>query len=196
MRPRFLTVSSREMKRGSSNMTPRVRSNPSSGYRGDQQVQSSSKAERSARKVMATTLWDSDGVILTDFLEGERTVTASSYKAVLRKLKTALARKWRGKLLLGVFFHNDNAVAHSSRTVRNVLREFRWEVISHPRYSPGVAPSDFFLFPKLKEHLKGTLFESMDDAKCAVSTWCNTQPSGFYKEGPRRWRRSAEVATG
>ncbi|KFD50361.1 hypothetical protein M513_08743 [Trichuris suis] len=108
---------------------------------------------------MATIFWDSDGVILTDFLEGERTVTASSYKAVLRKLKTAMARERPGKLHLGVLFHHDNALAHSSRTVRTVLREFRWEVIPHPPYSPDVAPSDFFLFSKLKEHLKGTLFE-------------------------------------
>ncbi|KFD53334.1 hypothetical protein M514_05815 [Trichuris suis] len=128
------------------------------------------KAERSAGKVMATIFWNSDGVILTDFLERERTVTASSYKAVLRKLKIALARKRRGKLHFGVLFHHDNAPAHSSRTVRTVLREFRWEVIPHPPYSPDLAPSDFFLFPKLKEHLKGTLFESMDDAKRAVST--------------------------
>ncbi|KFD65385.1 hypothetical protein M514_22425, partial [Trichuris suis] len=39
----FSDLSSREMKRGSTNMTPRVESNPSSGYRGGQQVQSSSK---------------------------------------------------------------------------------------------------------------------------------------------------------
>ncbi|KFD52867.1 hypothetical protein M514_06177 [Trichuris suis] len=144
------------------------------------------KAERSARKAMATIFWDSDGVILTDFLEGERTVTASSYKAVLRKLKTALARRRRGKLHLGVLFHQDNAPAHSSRTVRTVLREFRWEFIPHPPYSPDVAPSDFFLFRKLKKHLKGTLFESMDDAKRAVSAWCNAQPPRFYKERLRR----------
>ncbi|KFD66117.1 hypothetical protein M514_21631 [Trichuris suis] len=80
------------------------------------------KAERSARKVMATIFWVSDGVILTDFLEGERRVMASSYKAVLRKLKSALARKRRGKLHLGVLFNHDNAPAHWSRTVRTVLR--------------------------------------------------------------------------
>ncbi|KFD48364.1 hypothetical protein M513_10776 [Trichuris suis] len=145
---------------------------------------------------MATIFWDSDGVILTDFLEGERTVTASSYKAVLRKLKTAMARKRRGRLHLGILFHHDNAPAHSSRIVRNVLREFRWEVIPHPPYSPDVAPSDFFLFPKLKEHLKGTLFESVDDAKRAVSTWCNTQLPGFYKEGLRRWRHRLQKCVG
>ncbi|KFD62287.1 hypothetical protein M514_10776 [Trichuris suis] len=145
---------------------------------------------------MATIFWDSDGVILTDFLEGERTVTASSYKAVLRKLKTAMARKRRGRLHLGILFHHDNAPAHSSRIVRNVLREFRWEVIPHPPYSPDVRLLDFFLFPKLKEHLKGTLFESVDDAKRAVSTWCNTQLPGFYKEGLRRWRHRLQKCVG
>ncbi|KFD51849.1 hypothetical protein M513_07178 [Trichuris suis] len=49
-------------------------------------------AERSARKVMATIFWDSDGVILTDFLEGERTVTASYYKAVQSNLHNPYLR--------------------------------------------------------------------------------------------------------
>ncbi|KFD65386.1 hypothetical protein M514_22426 [Trichuris suis] len=81
-----------------------------------------------------------------------------------------MARERPGKLHLGVLFHLSITPAHSSRTVWTVVREFRWEVIPQPPYSPDVAPSDFFLFPKLKEHLKGTLFESMDDAKRAVST--------------------------
>ncbi|KFD52823.1 hypothetical protein M514_06314 [Trichuris suis] len=33
----------------------------------------------------------------------------------------------------------------------------------------------------------------MDDAKRAVSTWCSTQPPGFYREGVRRWRQTVEV---
>ena len=30
----------------------------------------------------------------------------------------------------------------------------------HPPYSPDMAPSDFYLFPKLKSHLRGTQYES------------------------------------
>ena len=47
---------------------------------------------------MATVFWDKDGIILLDFLEGQKTITASYYEKVLRKLKTALGRrKRRGK---------------------------------------------------------------------------------------------------
>ena len=53
------------------------------------------KAERSVKKVMATTFWDEEGVILIDFLEGKKTVTASYYEGVLKKLKTAIIKKLR-----------------------------------------------------------------------------------------------------
>jgi len=35
-------------------------------------------------------------------------------------------------------------------------------VLEHPAYSPDLAPSDFFLFPKIKEIMKGRHFENTD----------------------------------
>jgi len=35
-------------------------------------------------------------------------------------------------------------------------------VLEHPAYSPDVAPIDFFLFPKIKEILKGRHFDDTD----------------------------------
>jgi hypothetical protein len=38
--------------------------------------------------------------------------------------------------------------------------------MEHPPYSPDLAPSDFFfLFPKIKEILKGRHFEDIDDIR-------------------------------
>ena len=51
------------------------------------------KAERSAQKIMATVFWDKDEIILLDFLEGQKAISASYYEEVLRKLKTALGKK-------------------------------------------------------------------------------------------------------
>ena len=31
----------------------------------------------------------------------------------------------------------------------------KYELLRHPRYSADLAPSDYFLFPVLKDHLKG-----------------------------------------
>jgi hypothetical protein len=41
-----------------------------------------------------------------------------------------------------------------------MLQEFGWEVFEHPAYSPDLAPSDFHLFPKLKEFLGGKRMET------------------------------------
>jgi histone-lysine N-methyltransferase SETMAR len=146
------------------------------------------KAERSVTKVMATVFWDSKGLILIDFLEGQRTITASYYERVLKRLNTALAKKHQGKLHQGVLFHHDNAPVHSASKIRAILHKFQWEILPHPPYSPDLAPSDFFLFPKLKEHLKGTRFQSLDEAKKEVLTWCRKQPTEFYKEGILQWK--------
>ena len=146
------------------------------------------KAERSAQKIMATVFWDKDGIILLDFLEGQKTITASYYEKVLRKLMTVLAKKRRGKLHRQILFHHDNAPAHTAKTVTTILREFRLEILSHPPYSPDLALCDFFLFPKLKGHLKGTRFQSINEAKREAVTWLTRQTLEFYQEGISRWK--------
>lgn len=150
------------------------------------------KAEKSAEKVMATVFWDSEGVIMVDYLEGRRTITGAYYEGVLRKLRAALIKKRPGKLHGGIFFHHDNAPAHSAHVTRAVLREFRWEVLPHPPYSPDLAPSDFFLFPKLKESLKGTRFHSIVEAKNAANTWFRTRPDRFFRDGLNTWKHRLE----
>lgn len=150
------------------------------------------KSQKSAQKVMATIFWDSDGVILIDYLKGQRTVTGAYYANVLRKLKEALVRKRKGKLHGGILFHHDNAPAHSVRVAKEVLREFRWEVLPHPPYSPDLAPSDFFLFPKLKEMLKGTHFSDVEEAKNTANTWLQTSPSTFFRDSLRSWKHRLE----
>ena len=64
----------------------------------------------------------------------------------------------RGKLPHGIVMLHDNARPHTARQTQALLREqFQWD-IEHPPYSPDLVPSDFFLFPKMKEHLAGKRF--------------------------------------
>jgi len=41
-------------------------------------------------------------------------------------------------------------------------------VLEHPAYSPDLAPSDFFLFPKIKEILKGRHFDDISSNTMAA----------------------------
>ena len=50
-------------------------------------------------------------------------------------------------------------------------------------YSLNLAPSGFFLYPKMKEHLAGKLFTNDEDLKDAVVTWLNNQAATWYEEG-------------
>ena len=78
------------------------------------------------------------------------------------------------------------APAHMAKIVTTILQEFHWEIFSHPPYSPDLAPCDFFLFPKLKEHLKEARFPSKSEAKREVVTWLTRQVPEFYQEGISR----------
>jgi len=52
----------------------------------------------SACKVMATIFWDSEGILLIDYLEHTRTITGTYYTDLIGKCRTALKEKRRGKL--------------------------------------------------------------------------------------------------
>jgi len=55
-------------------------------------------------------------------------------------------------------------------------------VLDHPLYLPDLAPADYFLFPKVKSHLKGRLFDSiLDIQKAMTSTLNTTAKDDFYK---------------
>ena len=48
------------------------------------------------------------------------------------------------------------------------------KTVRHPPYSPDLAPSDFCLFPKLKEKLRGCRYETIEEMKEAVTKVIDT----------------------
>jgi len=105
------------------------------------------KQTASARKLMATVFWDSQGVLLVDFMPRNTSINADAYCATLRRLRKAIQNRCRGKLSRGIVLIHDNARPHTARLTQNLLRdEFHWDTFDHPPYSPDLAPSDFHLF--------------------------------------------------
>jgi histone-lysine N-methyltransferase SETMAR len=150
------------------------------------------KSERSVKNVMATIFWDCEGVILLDFLEDKKTITGPYYENVLRRLHDAIKRKRPGKLHKRVLFHHDNAPAHSLTVASAALRQLKWEILPHPPYSPDLAPSDFFLFPNLKENIRGENWGSISEVERVVKRWFADQRPEFYRSGLESWRHRME----
>jgi hypothetical protein len=51
------------------------------------------------------------------------------------------------------FMHHNNALAPATLSIKNPLTKHNIPLVNNPHYSLDLAPSDAFLFPKLK-HLQ------------------------------------------
>lgn len=155
------------------------------------------RTQPSAGKIMATIFWDCEGILLLDYMPHKTSITGESYANQLRMLRDAIKEKRRGKLTKGVLLLHDNAPVHKSRQTVSALKECGFQELSHPAYSPDLAPSDYYLFRNLKKHLRGRRFSSDDELKGAVSEWFNNQTPDFYLSGisslPIKWRQCIEL---
>ncbi|UYV78710.1 hypothetical protein LAZ67_16002506 [Cordylochernes scorpioides] len=88
-----------------------------------------------------------------------------------RKLRAAIKRKGPGLLSRKVLLVHDNARPYATRTTRTWLENLKWEIFTHPPYSPDLAPSDFHLFPALKLHFGGKHFANDDEMQAEAYHW-------------------------
>jgi len=63
------------------------------------------------------------------------------------------------------------------------IRDLHYELLEHPRYSPDLAPSDFYLFPKLKNFLAGQRFSLNQEAIAAVEGYFADLTKNQYRDG-------------
>jgi histone-lysine N-methyltransferase SETMAR len=54
---------------------------------------------------------------------------------------------------------------------RETTEKMGWEILEHPPHSPDLAPSDFHLFGKLKEHLPGKRLPSDQEVENETRNW-------------------------
>jgi hypothetical protein len=62
-------------------------------------------------------------------------------------------------------------------------------VISHPPYSPDLAPCDFFLFPNMKFKLNEHQFDTIEEIQAELQTVLDTLTEKNFQEAFQKWRR-------
>ena len=124
-----------------------------------------------------------------EFLPQGQTVNQHVYIEILWRLLRSVCEKrcelWQDNAWL---LHQDNAPAHNALSIRQFLAERNVTVLDHPPYSPDLAPCDFFLFPKLKEVIKGACFPDMEAIKKAVTTELKCIPEESFQECMEAWQ--------
>jgi histone-lysine N-methyltransferase SETMAR len=73
------------------------------------------------------------------------------------------------------------------------FRNLHYELLEHPPSSPDLAPSEFYLFPKLKLFLAGQCFSSNQEAIAAVEGYFADLTKNHYRDGimalEHRWNK-------
>ena len=130
------------------------------------------RQSKSTHKLLMIPFFDSTGMIYMHWVPTGQTVNKEYYVEVLRK---RFCRKRPALFKSGQWhFHQDNAPVHNSILVTDYLTKMGIKTVPHPSYSPDVALCDFWLFPKLKEKLRGCCYETIEEMKEAVTKVIDT----------------------
>ena len=98
-------------------------------------------------------------------LEQRRTVNSEWYKKICLPVFFQEIRKTNRRRRITL--HHDNASSHKSAQTIAVLRTQNINFRSHPPYSSDVASKDFFLFPYVKNEIRGKRFSINEEAVAA-----------------------------
>jgi histone-lysine N-methyltransferase SETMAR len=94
-------------------------------------------------------------------LEKGKTITGEYYyyySNLLTRQDEKIREKKPGLQKKTITFQQDNEPAHKNVLSMAKLRDLHYELLEQPPYFPDLAPSDFYLFPKLKFFLAGQRF--------------------------------------
>ncbi len=147
---------------------------------------------RAVGKVLLVSFFDAKGMVHHEYLR--RMVNTEIFVDILSRLRHAISRKHGHKYLKEFTLHMDNASPHTSEDTRKFLMLSRTKVMEHPAYSPDLAPSDYWLYPRLKRPLRGHKFNSLQELEAAVNTQIGEIASFEFEhciktQWPSRWVR-------
>ena len=117
---------------------------------------------------MLICLFDSYGIVHTEFVPQGQTVNQFYYREILDRLRKRVVGM-RPSIANNWMLHHNNAPYHVAISVIKFLAKNGIPVVPQPPYSPDLSLRDFVLFPKLKFHLKGRHFGMVENIEKAVT---------------------------
>ncbi len=150
------------------------------------------------KKFLLCLFWNCHGVIHYELLERGKTVDATLYCSQLTKMREKLSNLY-SKITPNsrVIMLHDNARPHVAKKTQNVALNLNVEFLSHPPYSPDIAPSDYHVFRSLHHTLSGQIFESKEDVSRCLDQYISSKTADFWKRGifslPERWNAVVEA---
>jgi hypothetical protein len=129
-------------------------------------------------------------IVHHEFVPEGQTMNSEFCCIVLRRLREDIQQKrpelWcAGNWLL----HDDNAPSHRALITCEFLTHKGIITLPHPPYSPGLAPCDFSLFPKIKLQLKDRRFERAEEIQRELQNVLGTLREQDLQQAFQQWQR-------
>ena len=128
------------------------------------------RQSKSTHKLLMIPFFDSTGMIYMHWILTGQTVNKEYYVEVIREFRKRFRWKRPALFKSGQWhFHQDNAPVQNSILVTDYLTKMGIKTVTQPPSSPDLAPCDFWLFPKLKEKLRGCRYETIEMKEAVMS---------------------------
>src|SRR5271154_7551559 len=112
---------------------------------------------------------------------------------MVNELHPEIKKQRRGLITTGVILQHDNAPAHTSHLVLSTIHNLKYELLRQPSYSPDLSPSDYFLFPVLKDYLRGRHYSDRSSLGSSIYQCLNSVSEDDFTAAiqnlPERWRK-------
>ena len=96
-------------------------------------------------------------------------------------VRPGIARTW--------MLHHNNAACHTAVSINEFLAEKSIPVVPQHPCSPDLSPCDFFLFPGLKNHLKGRHFGTLDNIQKSITDKLKVIPAEAFQHCYEQWKQ-------
>ena len=165
----------------------------------DEQPPTKVKRQRSVGKKMVASFFSTSGHLATVVLEDQGTVTAKWYAEVCLPQVFSKIKEKRPRIRLrGILLHHDNAFSHTINATIAFLEKTPVKLMTHPAYSPDLTLFEFFLFPNVKNRMRGRRFPSPEDAVATyneeLSAMSENERRGCFQKWFQRMQRCIECA--
>ena len=140
------------------------------------------KLDLHPRKTIICVWWDWESMVPWEMLKRNATVNKELYIAQLHRVNEAIRLKKPHRQVQTILLY-DNARPHVAQIVKAALQDLEWEVLQHPPYSPDLAPTDYYLFRSLSNHMRGVTFDNKEDLKNWLNKFFDIRPGDFWRNG-------------
>lgn len=140
---------------------------------------------KSTVKQMVACFFGINGHVATIPLENRKTVNSEWYTTIC--LPEVFEEIRKNNQRRRIILHHDNASCHTSQETTTFLDGQKIELMGHPPYSPDLAPNDFYLFPNVKNKLRGQRFSTREDAVDAFKQHVLEIPQSEWKKCFKNW---------